>query len=210
MLGEASTGAASDLSSATQLAIKMVTEWGLSTRLGPIGYGSDDPSHLNGPQFGRERPYAEGTQQLIDQEVTRLLTEAESRARELLSDNRDELDAVIAALLEKETISGEDLFELVAQTQRPRRGPSYTQRSLSLAAVPTRNRGAVTEAAPATQDDRRRPSGGQSGAFAVRSSRTGPGPLAGSQHTASTSVRSYSPIGSACESSRRELIPSFR
>ena len=122
VLGEASTGAASDLSSATQLAIKMITEWGLSTRLGPVGYGSDDPSHLNGPQFGRERPYAEGTQQLIDQEVTRLLTEAESRARQLLSDNRDELDAVIAALLEKETISGEDLFELVAQTQRLRRG----------------------------------------------------------------------------------------
>jgi len=122
VLGEASTGAASDLSSATQLAIKMITEWGLSTRLGPVGYGSDDPSHLNGPQFGRERPYAEGTQQFIDQEVTRLLTEAESRARQLLSDNRDELDAVIAALLEKETISGEDLFELVAQTQRLRRG----------------------------------------------------------------------------------------
>ena len=122
VLGEASTGAASDLSSATQLAIKMITEWGLSTRLGPVGYGSDDPSHLNGPQFGRERPYAEGTQQLIDQEVTWLLTEAESRARQLLSDNRDELDAVIAALLEKETISGEDLFELVAQTQRLRRG----------------------------------------------------------------------------------------
>ena len=113
VIGEASTGAASDLSGATQLAIKMVKEWGLSPRLGPIGYGSDDPAYLSGPLLGQERPYAEGTQQVIDQEVSRLLTEAEDTARALLSDNRDALDAVIAALLEKETISGEELTEIV-------------------------------------------------------------------------------------------------
>ena len=117
VIGEASTGAANDLTGATQLAIKMVTEWGLSPRLGPIGYGSDQVSHLGGPQFGQERPYAEGTQEVIDQEVTRLLTEAEDRARELLSHNRDALDAVIAALLEKETISGDDLSEIVSRSQ---------------------------------------------------------------------------------------------
>jgi cell division protease FtsH len=117
VIGEASTGAANDLTGATQLAIKMVTEWGLSPRLGPIGYGSDQPSQLVGPQFGQERPYAEGTQEVIDQEVTRLLTEAEDRARELLSHNRDALDAVIAALLEKETISGDDLSEIVSRSQ---------------------------------------------------------------------------------------------
>ena len=116
VIGEASTGAASDLSGATELAIKMVTEWGLSPRLGPIGYGSDQSSHLGGTPFGRERPYAEGTQQVIDQEVSRLLTEAEERARILLSDNRPSLDVVVAALLEKETISGEDLAELVGRT----------------------------------------------------------------------------------------------
>jgi cell division protease FtsH len=113
VIGEASTGAASDLSGATQLAIKMVKEWGLSPKLGPIGYGSDEPGYLSGPLLGQERPYAEGTQQVIDQEVSRLLTEAEDTARALLSDNRDALDAVVAALLEKETISGEDLTEIV-------------------------------------------------------------------------------------------------
>jgi cell division protease FtsH len=109
VIGEASTGAASDLSGATDLAIKMVRDWGLSPRLGPIGYGSDQPSYLSGPQFGQERPYAEGTQQIIDQEVSRLLSEAEERASGLLTEHRDILDAVIAALLENETISGEDL-----------------------------------------------------------------------------------------------------
>jgi cell division protease FtsH len=113
VIGEASTGAANDLSGATQLAIKMVKEWGLSPRLGPIGYGSDGPAYLSGPQLGQERPYAEGTQEVIDQEVSRLLSEAEDRARGILSENRDVLDAVIAELLEKETISGEELSEIV-------------------------------------------------------------------------------------------------
>ena len=117
VIGEASTGAANDLSAATQLAVKMVTEWGLSPVLGPIGYASDGPGYLSGPQLGQERPYAEGTQQVIDQEVGRLLTEAEERAHQLLSEHRTALDAVIAALMEKETISGEELTEIVNRTQ---------------------------------------------------------------------------------------------
>jgi cell division protease FtsH len=117
VIGEASTGAANDLSGATELAIRMVRDWGLSPLLGPIGYGSDQPSYLSSPQFGQERPYAEGTQQVIDQEVSRLLSEAEDKARGLLSDNRGALDAVIAALLEKETISGEDLTNIVRRAQ---------------------------------------------------------------------------------------------
>src|SRR6516165_1112382 len=117
VIGEASTGAANDLSAATQLAVKMVTEWGLSPILGPIGYATDGPGYLSGPQLGQERPFAEGTQQVIDQEVSRLLTEAEERARRLLSEHRAALDAVVAALIEKETISGEELSEIVNRTQ---------------------------------------------------------------------------------------------
>jgi cell division protease FtsH len=113
VLGEASTGAANDLSGATDLAIKMVRDWGLSPRLGPIGYGSDQPSYLSGSPLGQERPYSEGTQQVIDEEVSRLLTEAEDRARGLLTHNRDALDATVAALLEKETISGGELTDIV-------------------------------------------------------------------------------------------------
>jgi cell division protease FtsH len=123
VLGEASTGAANDLSGATDLAIKMVREWGLSPRLGPIGYGSDQPSYLSGSPLGQERPYAEGTQEVIDQEVSRLLVEAEERARQLLEDNRAALDAVVAALLEKETISGEELADLVEHANDAASGP---------------------------------------------------------------------------------------
>ncbi len=139
VLGEASTGAANDLSGATQLAIRMVKEWGLSPRLGPIGYGSDGPSYLSGSQFGQERPFAEGTQQAIDEEVTRLLREAEDTAHSLLSDNGAALQAVISALLEKETISGGDFFEIVRRVQRSSNGSEPPGKSVVVGAARPRN-----------------------------------------------------------------------
>jgi cell division protease FtsH len=110
--GEASTGAANDLAGATELAIRMVRDWGLSPRLGPIGFGPDGAA-ASGNQPWAVRPFAEGTQLAIDEEVSRLLSEAEVRATQLLSDNRDELDALIDVLLEKETISGQEMTDVV-------------------------------------------------------------------------------------------------
>jgi cell division protease FtsH len=108
VLGEASTGASNDLAGATQLAVRMVREWGLSDRVGPIGYTSDGPGYL-GENGLTSRPYAETTQRSIDEEVARLLREAQERATSLLSSHRPELDRVVALLLEKETIDGSEL-----------------------------------------------------------------------------------------------------
>jgi cell division protease FtsH len=112
ILGEASTGAANDLAGATELATRMVRDWGFSPRLGPIGFGSGGPAYL-GYRPPEGRPYAEGTQLVIDQEVSRIVSEAAERARTLLSERRTSLDAVIDFLLERETISGEELMEVV-------------------------------------------------------------------------------------------------
>ena len=112
VIGEASTGASNDLAGATDLAIRMVRDWGLSPRLGPIGFGSDGQTP-GGTQQWAARPFAEGTQLAIDEEVSRLLTEAEARAKQLLSENRGALDALIDELLEKETISGQELTDVV-------------------------------------------------------------------------------------------------
>ncbi|HEY5023681.1 MAG TPA: ATP-dependent zinc metalloprotease FtsH [Acidimicrobiales bacterium] len=120
VLGEASTGAANDLAGATDLAIKMVREWGLSSRLGPIGYGTDGPGYLGGGSMAQSRPYAEATQRAIDEEVSRLLLEAEARARTLLTENREALDWVVGVLLEKETISGQELTDAVRASRAPR------------------------------------------------------------------------------------------
>ena len=119
VLGEASTGAANDLAGATGLAIHMVRDWGLSPRLGPIGFSSDGPGYLDGQQQFQSRQYSEGTQQVIDEEVSRLLTEAEQRATDLLRGHRGALDALIALLLERETIDGDELAAVVEGSSTP-------------------------------------------------------------------------------------------
>jgi len=118
ILGEASTGASNDLAGATTLATKMVREWGLSKRLGPVGYSSDGPGYLGEGGFS-SRPYAEATQRAIDEEVAQLLREAEERATHLLSTHRTELDQVVALLIEHETIDGTQLMEIVAAHSEP-------------------------------------------------------------------------------------------
>src|SRR4029077_6208484 len=109
VLGEPSTGAADDLAGATDLATRMVREWGFSAEVGPIGYGPEGPSRDN-PFAGR--PYAEETQRAIDREVARLLREAEARATTLLREHLEMLDRVIVLLLDRETINGSDLAEI--------------------------------------------------------------------------------------------------
>jgi cell division protease FtsH len=112
VLGEGSTGASNDLAGATQLATKMVREWGLSARLGPIGYTNDGPGYLGDGGISN-RPYAEATQRAIDEEVAQLLRDAEERATELLRTHRQQFDQVVALLIEHETIDGSQLMEIV-------------------------------------------------------------------------------------------------
>jgi cell division protease FtsH len=100
--GEASTGAADDLATATALATQMVRDFGLSETIGPVSY-----SGPAGPLT--QRGYSEHTQWLVDQEVTAILTQAETRARDLLTSHRDALDQLTAALLEQETVTGDQV-----------------------------------------------------------------------------------------------------
>jgi cell division protease FtsH len=124
VVGHGSTGAANDLAEATQLAIRMVREFGLSSALGPVGYGSESPQYLGGPiQDGLRRPYSEETQRVVDEEVARLLREAEQRAVAMLNDHREELDWLAARLVEKETVDGSVVLEVLHNKQLvPRSG----------------------------------------------------------------------------------------
>ena len=115
VLGEPSTGASNDLAGATDLATRMVREWGFSTEVGPIGYGPEGPSRDN-PFAGR--PYAEETQRAIDTEVARLLREAEVRATDVLRAHLDTLGRVVELLLERETIDGSDLAAIAGMQKR--------------------------------------------------------------------------------------------
>ena len=114
VFGHGSTGAANDLAEATQLAIRMVREFGLSPALGPVGYSDGGSQYLGGPiQDGLRRPYSEETQRVVDQEVSRLLREAEERAVAMLNDHREELDWLAARLIEKETVDGSAVLEVL-------------------------------------------------------------------------------------------------
>jgi cell division protease FtsH len=115
--GQGSTGAANDLASATDLATKMVREFGLSPALGPIGYPEGGSVFLGGGggQGLSSRPFAEATQATIDSEVSRLLREAEQTAIELLRSHRAELEQLVNLLLEKETVDGEEVYRIVGK-----------------------------------------------------------------------------------------------
>jgi cell division protease FtsH len=129
VIGEASTGAANDLAGATDLATKMVRDWGLSSRLGPLGFANSTPNSLSPDGFGRA-PYAEATQQVIDEEVARLLRAAEQRATELLRAHREQFDRVVDALLEHETIDGSELLALMGANGQDSRGSRTPREAL--------------------------------------------------------------------------------
>ncbi|HMK97212.1 MAG TPA: ATP-dependent zinc metalloprotease FtsH, partial [Acidimicrobiales bacterium] len=125
-LGQGSTGAANDLAGATELAVKMVREFGLSSTLGPIGYPEGGSVFLGGGGPGlSSRPFAEGTQAKIDSEVSALLSQAEKQAVELLTANRDRLRRLVDLLLQEETVDGSQVYAIagVPEPDRPEVGP---------------------------------------------------------------------------------------
>jgi cell division protease FtsH len=119
VLGQGSTGAGNDLAGATDLATKMVREFGMSPVLGPVGYPEGGSVFLGGGGPGMSsRPYAEATQAAIDGEVSKLLRQAEERAVNLLNTHRSELESLVALLLERETVDGSDVYRLAGQPDR--------------------------------------------------------------------------------------------
>jgi len=107
------TGAGNDIERATDLARKMVTEWGMSERLGPLTFGKKDEQIFLGREIARHKDYSEKTAEEIDDEVKHIVINAYERAKKLLSDNLDLLDAVAKTLLERETIDGPDLDKII-------------------------------------------------------------------------------------------------
>jgi cell division protease FtsH len=112
-LGSLSTGASNDLQRATELARKMVREFGMSDRIGPMAWGQEGQVFLGEDLMHAARDYSDVTSRVIDEEVERILREQEARASRLLHEHRRGLAAVAATLLEKETIDGAEVGHLV-------------------------------------------------------------------------------------------------
>ena len=107
VFGEVTTGATDDLERATELARRMVTQWGMSSKLGPRTFGKKEELVFLGRDISETRNYSEATALLIDQEISDLIDVAHERAREIIVEHRDRLDDIAAKLLEVETLDAE-------------------------------------------------------------------------------------------------------
>jgi cell division protease FtsH len=108
------SGASSDIDQATKLARAMVTRWGFSDKLGQVAYGDNQEEVFLGHSVARQQNVSEDTAQIIDAEVRRLIDEAYSTARQILTRKKKEWIALAEGLLEYETLSGEEIKQLLA------------------------------------------------------------------------------------------------
>jgi len=111
--GDISSGAAGDIQQATNMARAMVTQWGMSDRIGMIQYGDDDEYVFLGREVSRAKVYSETTAQEIDLEVKRIIDEAYQTAKEIISGNGDKLELIAKSLLEYETLDGQQVEEII-------------------------------------------------------------------------------------------------
>ena len=107
VFGDVTTGATDDLERATQLARRMVTQWGMSSKLGPRTFGKKEELVFLGRDISETRNYSEATALLIDQEISDLIEVAHERARGIIAEHRDKIDEIAAKLLEVETLDSE-------------------------------------------------------------------------------------------------------
>jgi cell division protease FtsH len=118
---QCSAGAENDLERATRLARRMVTQWGMSDRLGPVSYKMSSEDPFLGREMHSQRQFSEHTLQIVDEEVARILHTASEQAHKILSDNRDKLDAMAAALVDREELGEAEITELIGPSIQRRR-----------------------------------------------------------------------------------------
>ena len=113
VLGELSTGAGNDIEQATNLARKMVCEWGMSDELGPVTFGKKEEEIFLGREIAKHRDYSEKTAQIIDDEVKKLVMNAQKKAEDIINKNIDKLHLIAQALLEREILDGEEVDKII-------------------------------------------------------------------------------------------------
>jgi cell division protease FtsH len=121
-LNHYTTGAGNDIERATELARKMVTEWGMSDKLGPLAYGKKEEEIFLGREIATHRDYSEKTAQQIDEEIKRVVNDAAVKTEKLLAENIDKLHALAAGLLEREILDGEEIDLVLAGEPLPKAG----------------------------------------------------------------------------------------
>ncbi len=128
IFGDTSTGASNDIQVATNIARRMICEWGMSERLGTIAYSNANENVFLGREFGASRQYSDETASAIDEEVKRIVGDQRERGRKLLRDNRDKLERIAKSLLSQESINAEELTAIVGgETAPPAANPGAAE-----------------------------------------------------------------------------------
>jgi cell division protease FtsH len=126
ILNEFTTGSGNDIERATNLARKMVCEWGMSDVMGPLSYGKKEEQIFLGREFATHKDYSEETAQRIDEEITRLVSDSYEKAKQLLSDHIDILNRIALELLEKEVLNTTELDEIIQMNRKDVDGSGNT------------------------------------------------------------------------------------
>jgi len=121
-----STGASNDIEKATALARAMVTQYGMTEAIGAIKLGSDTSEPFMGRDFGHQRDYSENVAAIVDAEIRKLIENAHHEAYELLVENRVTLDAMVLALLEKETLNKDEISKIFKKIKKRNNRPAWT------------------------------------------------------------------------------------
>jgi cell division protease FtsH len=124
-MGQMTTGASNDFERATDMARKMVTQWGMSEALGTMVYGENEGEVFLGRSVTTHKNISETTMQKVDAEIRRILDEQYALARKLIEDNRDKMEAMTQALLEWETIDADQIDDIMSG--KPPRAPKPSQ-----------------------------------------------------------------------------------
>ena len=112
-LGQMTTGAGNDIERATEMARKMVCEWGMSDKMGPLTYGSKEEQVFLGRDFSQQKNFSDQTAKLIDQEVKALVMSGYEKAREIITEHRGSLEKMALALLDRETLNASEVKEII-------------------------------------------------------------------------------------------------
>jgi cell division protease FtsH len=116
IFNDVSTGAQNDLKQASSLAEKMVAQWGMSDKVGPLSLGRGEEHPFLGMELAQPKHYSEDLAWLMDQEIQKIINEAESKAEEILSSKKDILDNLAEALLKEEVLDREDVDRIIRET----------------------------------------------------------------------------------------------
>ena len=126
-MGQMTTGAANDFERATEMARRMVTQWGMSDKLGPMVYGENEGEVFLGRSITTHKNVSEATMQQVDAEIRRIIDEQYKLARKLIEDNRDKIEKMAKALLEWETIDADQINDIMeGRDPRPPKPPAPT------------------------------------------------------------------------------------